>query len=210
MYKEDWGWIGQPDDPRRRYVRRIRLKRAAGEEEIILLTDLVDAEAYPAGDLLQVYLERWGIERMFQQVTEVFHLKTLIGSSPRATVFQASFCFLLYNVIQVMKAYIAEGQGMSPKEISSEMLFEDVHRQLTAWTEMLDDKATVALLSTTWTASQVARRLQSLLHGQWSELWRKTKNKKPPPPHPKKKYPKGGHTSVYRVIRDARLAAAKA
>jgi IS4 transposase len=210
MYKEDWGWIGQAHDPRRQYVRRIRLKRGAGEEEIILLTDLVDAKAYPARDLLQVYLERWGIERMFQQVTEVFHLKSLIGSSPRATVFQASFCFLLYNVIQVMRAYIAEGQKMAPKEISSEMLFEDVHRQLTAWTEMLSDESTVALLSTTWTASQVVRRLKSLLRHQWSELWRKSTNKKPPPPHPKKKYPKGGHTSVYRVIRDARCAAAKA
>ncbi len=210
MYKQDWGWIGQPGDPRRRYVRRIRLTRGAGEEEIILLTDLVEAEAYPAGDLLQIYLERWGIERMFQQVTEVFHLRSLIGSSPRATVFQASFCFLLYNVIQVMKAYIAEGQQMSPREISSEMLFEDVHRQLTAWTEILDETATVALLSTTWTATQVVKRLKLLLHSQWSELWRKTKNKKPPPPHPKKQYPKGGHTSVYRVIRDARRAAAKA
>ena len=210
MYKEDWGWIGQSDDTRRRYVRRIRLKRGVGEEEIILLTDLEDAEAYLAGDLLQVYLERWGIERMFQQVTEVFHLKSLIGSSPRATVFQASFCFLLYNVIQVMRAYIAEGQQLAPREISSENLFEDVHRQLTAWTEMLSDKATVALLSTTWTVPQIVRRLQSLLHGQWSELWRKTKNNKPPPPHPKKEYPKGGHTSVFRVIRDARLAAAKA
>jgi hypothetical protein len=210
MYKEDWGWIGQPGDPRRRYVRRIRLKRGAGEEEIILLTDLLDAETYPAGDLLQVYLERWGIERMFQQVTEVFHLKSLIGSSPRATVFQASFCFLLYNVIQVMRGYIAEGQQLAPKEISSEMLFEDVHRQLTAWTEMLSDEATVTLLSTTWTASQLVRRLQSLLHGRWSELWRKARNNKPPPPHPKKKYPKGGHTSVFRVLRDARSAAARA
>ena len=210
MHKEDWGWIGQPHDPRRRYVRRIRLKRGGGEEEIILLTDLVDGETYPANDLLQVYLERWGIERMFQQVTEVFHLKSLIGSSPRATVFQASFCFLLYNVIQVMRAYIAEGQKMSPKDISTENLFEDVHRQLTAWTEMLSDEATVTLLSTTWTAAQVARRLKSLLHPQWSELWRKAKNKKPPPPHPKKTYPKGGHTSVYRVIRDARSPTAKA
>jgi hypothetical protein len=209
MYKEDWGWIGQSDDPRRRYVRRIRLRRGAGEEEIILLTDLVDGESYPAGDLLQVYLERWGIERMFQQVTEVFHLKSLIGSSPRATVFQASFCFLLYNVIQVMRAYIAEGQKLPPQDISSENLFEDVHRQLTAWTEMLNDKATVALLSTTWTPSQIVRRLRSLLHGQWSELWRKAKNKKPPPPHPNKTYPKGGHTSVFRVLRDARRAAAK-
>lgn len=208
-YKEDWGWIGQPDDPRRRYVRRIRLKRGAGEEEIMLLTDLVDAEAYPAGELLRVYLERWGIERMFQQVTEVFHLKTLIGSSPRATVFQASFCFLLYNVIQVMKGYIAEGQKLAPQEISSEMLFEDVHRQLTAWTEMLSNNATVALLSTTWTASQVVRRLQALLHHQWSELWRKTKNPQKPPPHPKKTYPKGGHNSVFRVLRAARQAAEK-
>jgi hypothetical protein len=206
MYKEDWGWIGQANDPRRRYVRRIRLNRGGGQEEIILLTDLVDAKAYPADDLLQVYLERWGIERMFQQVTEVFHLKSLIGSSPRATVFQASFCFLLYNVIQVMRAYIAEGQRLTPKEISTENLFEDVHRQLTAWTEMLSDKATVALLSTTWTAPQVVRRLQLLLHGQWSELWRKAQSKKPPPPHPNKQYPKGGHNSVYRIIRDAATA----
>ena len=208
MYKEDWGWIGQPGDPRRRYVRRIRLKRGAGEEEIILLTDLVDAESYPAGDLLRVYLERWGIERMFQQVTEVFHLQTLIGSSPRATVFQASFCFVLYNVIQVMKAYIAEGQKLTPQEISGEMLFEDVHRQLTAWTEMLTPAATVALLVTTWTAPQVVRRLQTLLHGQWSALWRKTKRQKSPP-HPKKTYPKGGHNSVYRLLRAARQAAEK-
>ena len=210
MYQEDWGWIGQENDRRRRYVRRIRLKRGNGEEEIILLTDLLEHETYRADDLLQVYLERWGIERMFQQVTEVFHLNSLIGSSPRATVFQASFCFLLYNVIQVMRAYIAEGQGLAPKEISSESLFEDVHRQLTAWTEMLNDTATVTLVSTTWTAPQVARRLRLLLHGRWSELWRKTKNKKVPTPHPKKQYPKGGHTSVYRVLRNARRTPAKA
>ena len=116
----------------------------------------------------------------------------------------------LYNVIQVMRAYIAEGQRLAPKEISSENLFEDVHRQLTAWTEMLSEKATVALFSTTWTVPQVVRRLQSLLHGQWSELWRKATNKKSASPHPKKKYPKGGHTSVYRVLCDARRASAKA
>lgn len=208
MYKEDWGWIGQLDDRRRRYVRRVRVKRGGGQEEIILLTDLVDAEAYPAADLLQVYLERWGIERMFQQVTEVFHLRSLIGSSPRATIFQASFCFLLYNVIQVMRAYIAEGQRLPPRDISGENLFQDVHRQLSAWTQMLNDRATVGLLSTTWTSPQLVRRLQSLLHDQWCELWRKAKNKKPPPPHPKKTYPKGGHTSVFRVICDARRVAA--
>jgi hypothetical protein len=33
-----------------------------GDEDVILMTDLVDAAAYPAEDLLEVYLSRWGIE----------------------------------------------------------------------------------------------------------------------------------------------------
>lgn len=108
-YREDWGWVGP--EKRRRYVRRIHLQREAGKEDVVLLTDLIEPDKYPADDLLEVYLHRWGIEQMFQKVTEVFHLQTLIGSSPRATVFQASFCFLLYNMTQVIRAYIAEGTG---------------------------------------------------------------------------------------------------
>lgn len=108
-YREDWGWIGSENDPRRRRVRRIWLERPGKQEDVILLTDLDNPAEYPADDLLEVYLRRWGIERMFQQVTEVFHLAALIGSTPQATVFQASFCFLLYNMVQVIRAYIAEG-----------------------------------------------------------------------------------------------------
>jgi len=202
MYKQDWGWIGQEGDPRRRYVRRIWLTRP-GQEDVILLTDLVDERKYPPGDLLAVYLERWGIERMFQQVTEVFHLKSLIGSTPQATVFQAAFCFLLHNMIQVMRAYVAQGQKLEVKEISSENLFYDTQRQLIAWNELLRPRDTVRLLATTWTAAQVARRLRELLHGQWTERWRKAPRKKPTP-HPDRKYLEGGHTSVYRLLINAR------
>ena len=52
---------------------------------------------YPAEDLLALYLARWGIERVFQQITEVFHLKRLIARTPQGTLFQLSFCLLLYN-----------------------------------------------------------------------------------------------------------------
>ena len=58
---EEWGWIGAVKDKRRRYVRHIRLIRP-GEEEILLVTDLLDNQQYPASDLLAVYLTRWGIE----------------------------------------------------------------------------------------------------------------------------------------------------
>ena len=33
-----------------------------GEEEILLVTDLLDGQQYPATDLLEVYLTRWQIE----------------------------------------------------------------------------------------------------------------------------------------------------
>jgi hypothetical protein len=203
-YQEDWGWIGKEKDPRRRYVRRVHLQRPGKEEDVILLTDLVDPDEYPADDLLQVYLQRWGIEQMFQKVTEVFHLQTLIGSAPRATVFQASFCLLLYNMIQVIRAYVAEGQEIELQDISTENLFYDLHRQLVAWTEVIPVPATVHLLSTTWTAAQVANRLRQLLHGQWSECWRKAPSNTHRAPPKNTDYLKGGHNSVYRLIQQAR------
>jgi len=42
-------------------VRRITLYRP-GEKDVILVTNLCDAAAVPAVDLLEVYLNRWGIE----------------------------------------------------------------------------------------------------------------------------------------------------
>ena len=68
MVKEDWGWIGQVDDSRRRFVRRIRLKRGAGEgeEDIILLTDLWDAESYSGERSVAGLLRALG-HRMFQK-----------------------------------------------------------------------------------------------------------------------------------------------
>src|SRR5207302_4176591 len=60
-YEPEWGWLGSANDRRRQYVRRIRLSRP-GEEDVCLVTDLLDATAFPATDLLTVYRQRWGIE----------------------------------------------------------------------------------------------------------------------------------------------------
>src|SRR6185295_12050033 len=59
-FVESWGWLGREGHKGRRYVRRICLTRP-GEEDLILVTDLLDAEDYPAADLLWLYQERWGI-----------------------------------------------------------------------------------------------------------------------------------------------------
>lgn len=197
-YVQEWGWIGQAKDVRRRYVRRITLYRP-GEEDVILLTDLVDANSYPAEDLLAAYLLRWEIENCFQQITEVFALRRLIGTTPQATVFQAAFCLVLYDVVMVARGYVAEAEHLAAEEISTDQLFYDVHRQLIAWNEVLEPEETVRLLKGL-TLEQTQQRLRALARGQWTERWRKTSGaSKPPPPVPKH-YPKGGHTSVFRLL----------
>lgn len=200
-FVEDWGWIGGPKDKRRREVRRITLVRP-GEDDIVLLTDLLDPEKYPATDLLALYAERWGIERMFQQVTEVFHLATLIGGSPEATVFQFAFCLLLYNMIQIVRASIAATQRRDPETLSTEKLFLDVERELTACTVMWDVEQLLARVDRPWRAKEVQSRLKELFRHLWTDRWLKAKSyrRRPHPVVPRL----GVHVSVHRILLEAK------
>jgi hypothetical protein len=197
-YVEEWGWLGRANHKKRRYARRITLERP-GEESVGVVTDLLDPDAYPAADLLELYLARWGIERMFQQVTEVFGLEGLIGATPEATVFQFAFCLLLYNQIQMVRAYVAEAEAREAETISLELLFVDVKRELTAWNVVVSPEATVEHFPIL-TAEGVRTRLRELLSGVWTDRWIKSSNKKRRchPPQTRAKT----HASVYRILHD--------
>ena len=171
---------------------------------MVLITDLVDADAYPATDLLALYLARWGIERVFQQITEVFDLRRLIGTTPHGTLFQLAFCLLLYNQIQVVRQYVAAGAKRPVESVSSELLFEDVRRQLIALHEVLQPGEVAELLPPVGTATQLRQRLRELLGGVWTERWRKAPPKRRKPPH--KGNSKREHKSAYRLIREYRAA----
>ena len=201
-YVEEWGWLGGERDRRRRYVRRITLRRP-GQEDVIVVTDLLDAGLYPAVDLLELYLGRWGIERMFQQVTEVFRLQRLIGGTPQATVFQCAFCLLLYNVIQVVRAHVAAARGYEPERISTEKLFGDVQRELIAWSVLVDPPARVAGFERPGTAPLIAGRLRALLASVWSDRWLKAPARKCSAPPTRRELP-GNHSSVHRILEEHR------
>lgn len=206
-YVQSGGWIGRPSDKRRRYVRLIELRAATDDgEELRLITDLVDAEKYPAADLLEAYRQRWGIERVFQQVTEVFGLQTLIGCRPEGAVLQAAMCFLLYNAIQVLRTHVAEAGGVPTATVSSELLFRDIVKQLTCWDYLIDRALTVSWFQDGWPAERLRDWLASRLKGSWHAGFRKAKAKKKPAAgwRPPKRPPgHGGHTSVYRALKEA-------
>src|SRR5262249_33567245 len=148
----------------------------------------------------------------------------LISSSPRGTVFQLSFCLLLHNVIVVLCAQLARGQGLALSEVSEEMVFEDVKEELVALARVLGGPAPpgpspgrggpgagegegwsvrlAALRGAGGDAGQARQRLGELLRGRWRRIWAKAANKKrrPHPDKPRRRI----HCCVHRVVESAK------
>jgi hypothetical protein len=206
-YEQEWGWLGAVQQgARRRYVRLITLWRP-GEEEVALITDLLDEAPYPAADLLEVYLARWQVENVFQAITEVFELRHLIGCTPQATVFQASLCLVMYNVLQVLRgsAAVVAAEPVAVEALSAEQIFADLHEELVGLHRVLDAEELLGCLPPPASADQVGARLRALLGRAWSASWRKAVNKKRRPHKPKQKA-LGAHTSVHKLLEAAKAA----
>jgi len=202
-YEEKWGWVGRRSRSDRLYVRLITLHRPEiNDGDIILMTDLIDPAAYPTVDLLKCYKRRWGIEQMFQQVTEVFDLKHLIGNTPKAAIFQSAFCLQLYNIIQVIRGYVAHDGDLEVDKVSGEKLFDDVNRQLIGWAVADVAKETTSLLTPPPTAGELRKQLKDLLH--WNSIWLKSKPRSRPSVGGRTIRVKSGRSSVYKLLQAAK------
>jgi hypothetical protein len=199
---QEWGWLGKVEKADRLYVRRIT-KHLAGGTELGVITDLLDEGTYPAEAMLSTYHSRWGLETVFQQITEVFSLKHLIGTQPKAVLFQLSFCLLLYNALQVVRTHLASHQGCEAKAISNEKLFGDVERQMVAVSELVEVKTLLSSLGEVPTASEVRAYLRDRLPEAWSDRWWKAPSSGRGGHQKVKKRVLGNHTSTYRVLQQA-------
>ena len=79
---------------------------------------------------------------------------------PKAVLFQLSFCLLLYNALQVVRAHLASHQECEAKTISNEKLFYDVKRQLVAVSELVDVEPLLSLLGEVPTAAELRECLR--------------------------------------------------
>jgi hypothetical protein len=196
-YEECWGWLGSERDSRRRAVRMIRVPLTQ-KKELVLITDLLDADLYPAQDLLWLYGERWGIEKVFQTITEVFSLQHLIGGTPEACLFQFAFCLVLYNLVQVVRGYLAQAQDCTLDHVSTEKVFDEMRRQLIAWNVLFPPVLTLRYFEHRLRHPALEKRLQQLLSSTWSEIWRKAPPQKRKPKTTTKR--ERTHNSVYRIL----------
>jgi hypothetical protein len=203
-YVEEWGWVGGKKDKRRRYVRRITLPSTnKRKDDLILLTDLLDETLYPAQDLLDAYALRWGIEKMFQKVSEVFSLRQLIGGTPKATIFQGAFCLVIYNAIQVMRSYVAQAGNVATEDVSTAKLFDDVQEELIAHSKLGSAEVVVESMQAVKTQEQMKDLLIDLLGDRWEERWRKTQSN-PRTTRGRTERVKCGRSSVFKVLQQHR------
>jgi len=183
-------------------MRRITLVRP-GKKDLVIVTDLLDAEAYPTNDLLELYRVRWSIESVFLSVSEVFHLKHLIGSHPNGIIFQASLCMMYYNVLQVLRGLAAQTQQRPTQEVSTHNLFSDLQHELIALHRLAKPDAIVAgLRERAATIVDLRAYLLERLGRAWTELWAKAPPKKRHLPKPKHKRGGSAHFSSHRVLEE--------
>jgi len=199
----EWGWLGKVEKADRQDVRRIT-KRWPDGKELGVVTDLVDEVKYPAEAMLRTYQSRWGIETVFHQITDVFSLRHLIGTMPKAVLFELSFCLLLYNALQVVRAHLASSQECEAKTISNEKLFYDVKRQLVAVSELVEVDSMLSLLIEVPTAAELRESLRERLRGAWSDRWWKAPSSGRGGHQKGKTRVPGNHTSTYRVLQQTR------
>jgi hypothetical protein len=196
---EEWGFLGSAQDRRRCWVRRVTwLRASATHKDLSVVTNLTDGVAYPAEALIDLYLVRWKIETVFQQVATVFGLKHLLGSTPEASGFETALCMLIYNVIQVVQAELAAQQALPLDDVSSHNLFGSVRRALGALYELLTPVQIAASIAAPSEPAALQTWLTHLLQGQWRPEWRKARNKNPRRYGPKPKQ-SGAHTSIERL-----------
>jgi hypothetical protein len=201
-FREEWGWLG--DGANRVRVRKITVTRP-NNDPLQLVTNLMDADQHPAYDLLILYRRRWGIETMFQRAVQTFDLRHLIGGTAEATIFQAVFCLLLYNITLIILDYVAEGAERPPETVSPHLLHVDIVAELTAWMKLIGPDTTPDVLNckTFHGPAAFRRYLRQTLGGIWTDLWVKAKTTKRPPKKAPRAYLKGGHSSVDRILRGA-------
>jgi hypothetical protein len=183
-------------------MRRITLVRPE-KKDLVLITDLLDAEAYPANDLLELYRVRWGIETVFLTVSEVFHLKHLIGSHPQGIIFQASLCMMYYNMVQVLRGLAAQTQQRATQEVSTHNLFTDLQHELIALYRLAQpDDLVAGLRERAATVVDLRAYLLERLGRAWRRLWAKAPPKKRHLPKPKHKRGGAAHFSSHRVLEE--------
>jgi hypothetical protein len=94
------------------YVKGFRVRR------VTLVTTLLDAERYPAREILQAYLRRWRLEMCLDDLKTTLQMEMLRARSPKMLQKEIYAHLIAYNLIRCTMAQAAAEQGVLLERIS--------------------------------------------------------------------------------------------
>lgn len=129
-YLVEWD-VNGPGLPRTWTMRAIHYKRK-GHPRSTLLTSLVDAERYPAKEIIALYHERWELEVGYDEIkTHLLDRQETIRSKTPAGVRQELWGLgLAYNLIRLEMERAAEEAKVPPTRISFTTSASMIHQAL--------------------------------------------------------------------------------
>lgn len=102
-------------------LREIRYRVAVKgfrTQEITLATTLLDSEQYSAGDLAELYFQRWEVELDFRHIKTTMQMDVLRGKTPDIVRKEIWAHLLAYNLIRSVMWEAAVTKKVSPRRIS--------------------------------------------------------------------------------------------
>jgi hypothetical protein len=137
-------------------LRALRVEvrpRGFRTRRLVLVTTLLDAVAYPADDLAELYRRRWQAELNLRSLKVVLQMDVLRGQSPDIVRKEIWAHLLAYNLVRGLMAQAAKGVGVRPDEVS----FKGALHALNAFLPKLQGARTEAESGRLW------RRLLALI-----------------------------------------------
>jgi hypothetical protein len=171
-----------------------------GATEVRLLTNVPSAQV-GAKRLAELYRTRWHIETAFQELTEALCCEVNTLGYPKAALFAFALAVAAYNVLVLLKAALAGGQGQEKveRELSSYHLATEV--------SVVSDGMAIALGEETWerfaqmSVGELAAWLHQAAQGlKWSRYRKSPRG--PKKPREVKRTRRGAHRSTARVLRE--------
>lgn len=120
-----------PELPEQVQVREITVARR-GHRPVVLLTNLLDPQEYPAREVAKLYLLRWEAEHCFREIKAQLmgeHV-TFRSQTPRRVLQEAYGLLITYNCIRGLMCEAAAEGGRAPLTLSFTQATERIRRAL--------------------------------------------------------------------------------
>lgn len=112
----------------RRIVLRLTTPSRHGDDEIVVLTNLPTKDA-SAQQVMQLYRERWQVERLFLTVTQNFEGEINTLAYPKAALFSFALALVAYNLLATLRSALASvhGVGKIDASLSDFYVVDEIH-----------------------------------------------------------------------------------